>query len=442
MAGGMGAAGRCSLPRAGPSSPDRAGPQVRRLRCPTLWSDGTTAGKTWCSGQEAARCRGAFRLPASVHLAQHRESTGLLEGTPLDVVAVRWTAWSGHRGTTQARGPFKLAVGCSGWRARAGAGSDDVRRGHAGVPEQGSGPARRRRPVRADVTHCGPACDLTCPRTSTNRCVGTCACGGEPGACSGATPACCPGTDGRPESFSCVSLQTPEHCGACQTACQAKANTTAGCASSTCTYACNEPWRNCNGGTGTNEGPTRTDAKPGWTTTSTTAALAARCPVFAPGKNTAEHRRPAKASAGTSATCRSFMTAGTAVEPVAHDRQDADGCQGHYRRCTTAAVTGVSGQHRNARPCPNWAPSVRRVRSEVQRVRSAWCRTQAAERRGQLRHVRSGLPHARHERCASALLDRRPVLRADLDPGSKPPCGPFECQHGRLQLARLTSCCP
>ena len=46
-----------------------------------------------------------------------------------------------------------------------------------------------------------------------------------PGACSGATPACCPGADGRPESFSCVSLQTPEHCGACQTACQAKANT-------------------------------------------------------------------------------------------------------------------------------------------------------------------------------------------------------------------------
>src|SRR5262249_44753666 len=110
-------------------------------------------------------------------------------------------------------------------------------------------------PYEADVTHCGPGCDQTCPRTSTNRCVGTCACGSGPGACSGATPACCPGPDGRPESFICVSLQTPEHCGACQTACQATPNTTAGCASSTCTHVCNDPWRNCNGGAVTTEGP-------------------------------------------------------------------------------------------------------------------------------------------------------------------------------------------
>lgn len=67
------------------------------------------------------------------------ESTGLLEGTPLDVVSpsvdfvVQVT-----NGTAQAKGPFRLAVGCSeGTASPCGVPeSDDVRRGNAGVPER------------------------------------------------------------------------------------------------------------------------------------------------------------------------------------------------------------------------------------------------------------------------------------------------------------------
>ena len=189
------------------------------------------------------------------------ESTGLLQGTPLDVVSpsadfvVQVTS-----GTVQAQQAFKLAVGCSeGASSACGvpdptmcvAGTRVCLNGKLGTCTAEPG----RPPYEADVTHCGPDCAQTCSRTSTNRCVGTCTCGSEAGPCSGAAPACCPGVDGRPESFSCVSLQTPQHCGACQTQCQPKNHTDVGCASSSCTYPCVTPWRNCNGGTATTEGP-------------------------------------------------------------------------------------------------------------------------------------------------------------------------------------------
>jgi hypothetical protein len=194
------------------------------------------------------------QLPASLSAwLSIGESTGLLQGTPLDVVSpsadfvVQVT-----NGSSQAQEPFKLAVGClEGISTPCGvpdptmcvAGTRVCLGGKLGTCTAAPG----RPPYEADVAHCGPSCDQTCPRTTTNRCVGTCACGSEVGPCSGGTPACCPGTDGRPESFSCVSLQSAEHCGACQTACQAKPNTTPGCANSTCTFTCNDPWRNCNG---------------------------------------------------------------------------------------------------------------------------------------------------------------------------------------------------
>ena len=143
------------------------------------------------------------------------ESTGLLQGTPLDVVSpsadfvVQVT-----NGTAQAREPFKLAVGCSEGMASA-CGVPDATMCVAGTRLCLSGKLGNcaaspgRPPYEADVTHCGPGCDQTCPRTTTNRCIGTCACGSEPGPCSGATPACCPGTDGRPESFNCVRHGMP-----------------------------------------------------------------------------------------------------------------------------------------------------------------------------------------------------------------------------------------
>jgi hypothetical protein len=375
-----------------------------------------------------------------------RESTGLLEGTPLDVVSpsvdfvVQVT-----NGTTQAQEPFKLAVGCSeGTATPCGvpdptmcvAGTRVCLNGKLGSCTAAPG----RPPYEADVTHCGPACDLTCPRTSTNRCVGTCACGSEAGACSGATPACCPGSDGRPESFGCVSLQTPEHCGACQTACQAKANTTAGCASSTCTYACNEPWRNCNGGTGTNEGP---DADGCETRVENDVkhcgACGKVCPTSLPGKNTA----------GTPPTCGGGECRYQCNLPQFHDcrnsggtcrdyttDQDADGCEADYssvHNCgghgecpvsignahSVCALNAGTGQYECGQKCnggfdpdPCGAPPVCKLLNDEDNcgMCSRACHTLDTS--------------DVHQHCSAAGQCCVQIC----DPGSKPPCGPVECQ--------------
>ena len=182
------------------------------------------------------------------------ESTGLLEGRPLDVVAPSADfVVQVSSGTSHAQQTFKLRVSCSeGTTSPCGvpdatmcvAGTRVCLTGMLGACTAAPGHP----PYEADVTHCGPGCDETCSRTSTNRCVGTCTCGGATGPCSGTTPACCPEPDRRPESFTCVSLQTPQHCGACQTVCQPKTNTGVGCTNSSCTFPCTASWLNCNGG--------------------------------------------------------------------------------------------------------------------------------------------------------------------------------------------------
>ena len=97
------------------------------------------------------------------------ESTGLLEGTPLEVVSpsvdfvVQVT-----NGTTQAQGPFKLAVGCSEGAASP-CGVPDPTMCVAGTrvclnAKLGACTAAPGRPpYEADVTHCGPDCDRDVP---------------------------------------------------------------------------------------------------------------------------------------------------------------------------------------------------------------------------------------------------------------------------------------
>lgn len=103
--------------------------------------------------------------------------------------------------------------------------------------------------------------------------------------------------------------------------------------------------------------PTRMDARPGWTTTSTTAARAARCArARSPERTRLERRLPAgAANATTSATCRSFMTAGTAVEAAATTppTRTRTAARPTSRRCTTAAVTASVRS-----PSPTRTPSV------------------------------------------------------------------------------------
>jgi putative Ig domain-containing protein len=289
------------------------------------------------------------------------ESTGLLQGTPFDVVSpsadfvVQVT-----NGSSQAQEPFKLAVGChEGISTPCGvpdptmcvAGTRVCLGGKLGTCTAAPGHP----PYEADATHCGPDCDQTCPRTTTNRCVGTCACGSDAGPCSGATPACCPGADGRPESFSCVSLQSPEHCGACQTACQAKPNTTPGCASSACTFTCDDPWRNCNGGTDPMAGvdadgcETRVDNQ-----VNHCGACGKVCPSsLSPAKNTAgipPFCEGSQCRYGCSLPRFHNCTGGTCRDDTTD--QDADGCETDFSSVDNCGGRGA---------CPGAVPNAHRT---------------------------------------------------------------------------------
>ncbi len=180
--------------------------------CPMPWWDGTIRRRqsSFRRNGAAARSRGAWSSFPS------RSPGSPSPRAPVSSRDARstWCRRRGHslaqvtNGTSTARAPFTLSVGCL-----EGASSP------CGVPDPAQGmcvggsrvclggklgvctPDPGRPPYEADTGHCGGGCDETCPRTSSNRCVGTCACGSSTGPCSGATPACCPGTDGRPESF-------------------------------------------------------------------------------------------------------------------------------------------------------------------------------------------------------------------------------------------------
>ena len=235
-------------------------------------------------------------------------------------------------------------------------------------------------------------------------------------------------------------LQTPEHCGACQTACQAKPNTTAGCASSTCTYACNDPWRNCNGGTATTEGPdpdgceTRVDNN-----VSHCGACGKVCPSTLLGKNTA----------GTPPTCSGGECRYQCNLPQFHDcrnsggacrdyttDQDGDGCEtdfsavdncGGHGKCpdpianahSVCTLNPGSGQYECGQKCnggfdpdPCGVPPVCKPLSDPQNC--GMCG------RACPRVDTDDL----HEQCS-------PIGQCCVqicDPLAKPPCGPQECQ--------------
>jgi hypothetical protein len=203
-------------------------------------------------------------LPTSLAWLSVEAGSGRLGGLPLDLVAppAVFVAQASD-GTDTARRELSLAVAC-----REGS------RTPCGVPDPGgqrcvSGsrvclgatlgacePDVGEPPYEADPTHCGESCNEVCSRTAANRCVGICMCGSSGAPCDGAMPACCPGTDGRPEGYACASLQSVQHCGSCQKACPSThpspaAHVEAGtpsCVGGRCSYACQFPWGNCTGG--------------------------------------------------------------------------------------------------------------------------------------------------------------------------------------------------
>jgi len=279
--------------------------------------------------------------PSLVSWLSIGESTGLLAGRPLDVVSpsvdfvVQVTS-----GSSRAQQVFRLGVSCSEGEASP-CGVPDATMCVAGTRVCLNGKlgactaAPGHPPYEADATHCGPGCDETCPRTSTNRCVGTCSCGGTAGPCSGATPACCPGPDGRPESFGCVSLQTPQHCGSCQTACEAKANTEVGCANSTCTFQCKPPFLNCDDGPATAVGSdadgceTRIDND-----VKNCGACGKRCPSTLPAAFNTAGSPPSCTEGGCRFQCNlprwhDCNNSGRACRDYTTD-QDTDGCEADF----------------------------------------------------------------------------------------------------------------
>jgi len=183
-------------------------------------------------------------------------ASGRLTGTPLDLVAAPtpFTVQVSD-GTSTAQRGFTLSVSCREGTPSA-CGVPDAAQGMCvagsrlcldGKLEQCQ-PGSGRPPYQADPDHCGADCSEHCSRTATNRCVGTCVCGSAGGPCAEPAGSCCPGAGGTPETFACVSLQTVDHCGSCQTRCEPRANTTPACTASTCSWLCAGPYRNCNGG--------------------------------------------------------------------------------------------------------------------------------------------------------------------------------------------------
>jgi hypothetical protein len=195
-------------------------------------------------------------LPSGLDWLAIEPASGRLTGIPLDLVTAPapFTVQVSDAASTAQR-DFTVSVSCR-----------EGTRSACGVPDAAQGlcvagsrlclnarleacePDSGRPPFRADPDHCGAGCDEHCSRTATNRCDGTCVCGGSGGPCAEPAGSCCPGAGGAPEGFSCVSLQTVDHCGSCQTRCEPRANTTPGCTESACSWPCAGQYRNCNGG--------------------------------------------------------------------------------------------------------------------------------------------------------------------------------------------------
>ena len=306
-------------------------------------------------------------LPAELTWLAVEPGSGRLSGVPLELVsppAPFLVQVSNGASTTHRE--FSLAVGCrEGTRSACGvpdpaearcvAGSRVCLGGALGPCEPDVG----RPPYEADATHCGETCTETCSRTSTNRCVGVCTCGAGSGPCADPTPSCCPGPDGRPEGFSCVSLQTPEHCGACQTACPLRPQTSPGCVSSTCRYACLDGFRNCNGGTPETEGgdadgcETRVDDDP-----RNCGRCGRSCPATLPASAHADPSRPPACSASACTYACAYpwqnCTGGTCRKETTE--QDADGCETDFSNPATCGGNQVCPSMSNGHP--TCAPSV------------------------------------------------------------------------------------
>lgn len=312
-----------------------------------LQADGAQGPLSWSLPQRAD----------ALHWLTIGESSGQLSGIPLDIVSpgASFLVRVGS-GTAQAQREFSISVGC-----REGALSP------CGVPDTGEarcvsgtrvclngtlGPCTAdpgRPPFQADVTHCGGSCNETCSRTATNRCVGVCVCGSTGGPCTDPAAACCPGADGTADGFSCVSLQTPEHCGSCQTVCPDRPHTTRGCANSTCTSACAPGYLNCNGGSA----PNGTDAdgceteilgNPG-----SCGACARRCPDALPH---ASKDRACSNGHCTYSCDGSWRNCTGAVAPACSDQtddQDPNGCETDFGSVDTCNGTTK---------CPSFANGV------------------------------------------------------------------------------------
>jgi hypothetical protein len=181
--------------------------------------------------------------------------SGRLVGTPLELISPpEQFAVHVTDGTSTAQRRFSLSVSC-----REGAsfpcGVPDMDQGSCvsgtrlctGGQFQACQAKEGRPPYQADLDHCGGGCDEHCSRKASNRCLGACLCGSTGGPCTEPAGSCCPGVDESPEGFSCVSLQTVDHCGSCRTRCEARANTTPTCSESACHWPCSGPYRSCDG---------------------------------------------------------------------------------------------------------------------------------------------------------------------------------------------------
>lgn len=288
-------------------------------------------------------------LPSGLDWLAIEPASGRLTGIPLDLVTAPapFTVQVSDAASTAQR-DFTVSVSCR-----------EGTRSACGVPDAAQGlcvagsrlclnarleacePDSGRPPYRADPDHCGAGCDEHCSRTATNRCDGTCVCGGSGGPCAEPAGSCCPGAGGAPEGFSCVSLQTVDHCGSCQTRCEPRANTTPGCTESTCSWPCAGQYRNCNGGD-PNQGTNADGCETRIDTTANCGACGKACSATPPPnlKNVDSTKPVACSPAGCTYACQfpyGNCTGGNCRLTTTAD--DPDGCERNFSDPQTCGGT-------------------------------------------------------------------------------------------------------